>query len=335
MRIALDIEGGDYAPVEILKGAYLADSELPGVELILLGNETIIRQSIKKNYSGFNPVIINVTENIEMDESPARAIRRKRHSSIVKGVSLVKDGKADAFVSCGNTGAMVSGAILGLRLIPGVERPGIALVVPTLKGNCLIMDVGANIDPKPKHLMQYGLMTDIYSRKVLNKQNPSIGLLNIGKEESKGPGFLKETAVLLKKTLPNFIGNIEPKEIFAGECDCVICDGLVGNIVLKLSEGVSDLFKHFLFTEIKKSFLGMLGFSLIKGSFYEFGRRMDYSEYGGAPLLGVNGVIIIGHGSSNAKAVKNAVKVACKEIDRNINKSIEERIDSVEKTFFS
>ncbi len=331
MKIALDIEGGDHAPREILKGAYLADSELDDIELILLGNKKKIVELIDKDYPGFNPSIINVTQKIKMDESPARSIRRKRDSSIVRGLTLIKESKADAFVSCGNTGALVSGGILELRLIPGVERPGIALVIPTLKGCALIMDVGANIDPKPSHLMQYALMADVYLKKVLGKDNPSIGLLNIGKEESKGPDFLRETAQLLKKTVPNFTGNIEPKDIFAGECDCIICDGLAGNIVLKLSEGVGDVFKHFLFSELKKDILGYLGMFLMKRSFLKFSQRVDYSEYGGAPLLGVNGLIIIGHGRSNAKAVKNAIKVASKEIDRNINKSIEERINSVEK----
>lgn len=334
MKIAIDINGGDHAPYEVLKGAFLAGSEFKDLELVLLGNESEIRNIIKKDFPGFSPFsIINVSQKIKMDEAPALSIRKKKDSSIVKGLRLLKKKEVDAFVSCGNTGALVSGGILTLRLIKGVERPGIALMIPTLKEECLLMDVGANVDPKPVHLMQYALMAEVYSKKVLGKENPSIGLLNIGKEEGKGSGFLKESGALLREAVPNFVGNIEPKEIFIGDCDCVICDGLVGNVVLKLSEGVGEVFKHFLLSEIKKNILGLLGLFLVKKSFKKFGERVDYSEYGGAPLLGVDGAVIIGHGQSNAKAVKNAIRVASKEVARDINKNIEKRINNVEKSF--
>ncbi len=327
MRIALDTTGGDFAPYEIVKGAYLAHKELNDPELVLIGRKDVILQIIKKECPDFNPHIVNITQEIGMDEPPALSIRRKRDSSVVRGLKLMRDKEIDAFVSCGNTGAMVCGATIELKLIQGVARPGIGLVFPTLKGTSFIIDVGANIDPKPVHLMQYALMAGVYSRKVLGKDNPKIALLNIGEEETKGTGFLKETSTLFKEHIPNFTGNIEPKDIFLGDCDCIIADGLAGNIALKVSEGFAEAFRHFLVSEVKKDILGILGLFLMKRSLKKLGKTMDYAEHGGAPLLGVNGVVIIGHGRSKAKAVKNAVKVAVKELERNINQQIEQAVN--------
>ncbi|MCD6539187.1 MAG: phosphate acyltransferase PlsX [Candidatus Omnitrophica bacterium] len=326
MKVALDIMGGDYAPLEILKGAYLASQEFKDLELMLVGKSSLIKEYLEKENPKFKFSLIEASENIEMADSPALSVRRKKDSSIVKGVELIKNKEADAFVSCGNTGALVCASTLYLGLIEGIERPGIGLVLPTLKGSSLMIDVGANIDSKPLHLFQYALMAEVYSQKVLNKPDPSLGLLNIGEEETKGPEFLRETSSLLKKNFSNFLGNIEPKDIFMGICDCIISDGLAGNIALKVSEGFAEAVAKFLISEVKKDFLGRLGLGLLKRSLRRFYQMIDYAEYGGAPLLGVNGVVIIGHGRSSAKAVKNAIRVALKELEVNINEEIKVRI---------
>ena len=264
-----------------------------------------------------------------MDDSPATAIRRKRNSSMVIGINLIKKKRPDAFVSAGNTGGMVCAGVLGLDLIEGVQRPGIGTIFPSLKGPIMLLDAGANIEAKPEHLLQYGVMASVYSEIVLEKKNPTVGLLNIGEEESKGSDFLKETYALMKAKLPNFIGNIEGKHMFKGECDCVICDGLVGNITLKVSEGLAETIEYFLKKEIKSNWLSLIGVPFIIGAMKNFKRKVDYSEYGGAALLGVNGVVIISHGSSNAKAIKNAIRVAAAELKRDINHEIKDRINQV------
>jgi glycerol-3-phosphate acyltransferase PlsX len=239
---------------------------------------------------------------------------------------LVKDGRGEAFFSAGNTGAVVCAATLSLGLLPGIERPGIAIVTPTLKGISLIIDVGANIDPKPSQLLQYGIMADSYCRYILNKPNPTVGLLNIGEEESKGTDFVKETHELLEKSRLNFIGNVEGRDLFSGKCDIVICDGFVGNVALKVSESLAEAMQEFLKRHLLSNPLGKLGVVLLKQSLSRFKKEMDYSEYGGAPLLGVDGVVIIGHGRSNAKAIKNAVRVAKEEVERNVNSKIVEGV---------
>lgn len=328
MKVALDVMGGDYAPRELIRGAYLASREFKDLELILVGKTQLIEDFLKQDNLSFKFSIIEAPEKIEMADSPALSVRRKKNSSIVKGISLLKNKEVDAFVSCGNTGAIVCASTLYLGLIEGIERPGIGLVFPTLKGTSLIIDVGANIDPKPLHLLQYALMAQVYSQNVLGKDNPSIGLLNIGEEETKGPEFLRETSSLLKESLPNFVGNIEPKDIFMGSCDCIICDGLAGNIALKVSEGFAEAVAHFLISEVKKDFLGTLALGILKRSFKRFKKMIDYAEYGGAPLLGVEGVVIIGHGRSNAKAVKNAIGASLREVETNINETIREKVKS-------
>ncbi|MDP2940920.1 MAG: phosphate acyltransferase PlsX, partial [Candidatus Omnitrophota bacterium] len=251
---------------------------------------------------------------------------RKRNSSIVVGMNLLKDGYGGAFFSAGNTGAVVCAATLGLGLLPGIERPGIAIVVPTVKGISLVIDVGANIDPKPMQLLQYGIMADAYSRYILNRQNPTVGILNIGEEEGKGTDFIKETRELLQKSSLNFVGNVEGKEFFSGKCDIIICDGFVGNIALKVSESAAEAMQVFLKRHILSNPLSKLGLIFLKPSLMRFKKELDYAEYGGAPLLGVNGVVIIGHGRSNAKAIKNAIRVAKEEIERKFNERIMEAL---------
>jgi len=328
MKIVVDAMGGDYAPGVVVEGAVAAVKEY-GVDVILVGDHDRVAALLAK--TGFHSDKITVspsTEVIEMHDPPAASVRRKRNSSIVVGLKLVKDGKADAFVSAGNTGAAVCAGTLLLGLLPGVERPGIATVMPSLKGIFLIMDVGANIDPKPIHLMQYGIMAELYGREILKIKEPTVGLLNVGEEESKGTEFLKDTYELLSKTHLNFRGNVEGRHLFSGECDIVICDGFVGNVTLKVSESLAEAMQKFMKKHILSTPLGLLGALLLKSSFHRLKKDIDYSEYGGAPLLGINGVIIIGHGRSNACAIKNAIRVAKTEVENRFNEKLVTAIKS-------
>jgi glycerol-3-phosphate acyltransferase PlsX len=328
MKIAVDAMGGDHAPEVVIEGTIAAIKEY-GVEVILVGDQARIDALLaKKKFSSSLLSVFPSTEVIEMDDPAATSVRRKRNSSIVLGLKLVRERKADAFVSAGNTGAAVCAGTLTLGLLPGVERAGIAIVMPSLKGIFLIMDVGANIEPKPVHLMQYGIMADAYGRDILGLSNPSVGLLNVGEEESKGTEFLKESFELLSKTHLNFIGNVEGKHLFSGECDIVICDGFVGNVTLKVSESLAEAMQIFLKKHILSNPLGILGALLLKSSFRKLKKDIDYSEYGGAPLLGVDGVVIIGHGRSNAYAIKNAIRVAKTEVENKFNERLAAAIKS-------
>lgn len=326
MKIIVDAMGGDYAPETVIDGAISAVREY-NAQVILVGDEAKIKSLLKKSkYTGENISVYPAQEVIGMSESAATSVRRKKNSSIVVGIDLIKEGLGDAFFSAGNTGAVICAATLGLGLLPGIERPGIAIVAPTLKGISLIIDVGANIDPKPSQLLQYGIMAEAYFRYILNRPNPTVGLLNIGEEEVKGTEFIKETHELLGKSNLNFIGNVEGKDLFTGKCDIIICDGFVGNIALKVSESAAEAMQVFLKRHLLSNPLGKLGLFFLKPSFSRFKKEIDYAEYGGAPLLGINGVVIIGHGRSNIKAIKNAIRVAKEEVERKFNEKILEAI---------
>jgi glycerol-3-phosphate acyltransferase PlsX len=328
MKIVVDAMGGDFAPGVVIDGAVLAVKEYD-LEVILVGDKAQIDPLLaKKNYDQKKISVVHASEVIDMHDSPAISVRRKRDSSMVVGVKLVKDGKGDAFFSAGNTGAEVCAATLTLGLLPGVERPGIATVMPSLKGLFLIIDVGANIDPKPLHLLQYAVMASVYCQQILDKPNPTVGLLNVGEEESKGTGFLKETHELLAQSHLNFIGNVEGKHLFAGDCDVIVCDGFVGNVTLKVTESLAEAMQKFLKRHILSTPMGMLGGLLLKPTFKKFKKEIDYSEYGGAPLLGVDGVAIIGHGRSDVRAIKNAIRVAKEEVERKFNEKLLEAINS-------
>ncbi|MDD5422625.1 MAG: phosphate acyltransferase PlsX [Candidatus Omnitrophota bacterium] len=328
MKIVIDAMGSDRAPVVEVEGAIQAVEEL-GHDLILVGDEKTIRAELNK-YKDYSSkiTVLHAPERIEMHEPAAISVRRKRHSSIVVGLDLIKREQADSFISAGNTGAVVCAATLSLRLLPGIERPGIAIVIPTLAGPSVIIDVGANIDPKPIHLLQYGIMADAYCRYILRKSNPKVGLLNVGEEESKGTEFVKETHTLLSESKLNFIGNMEGRDIYAGTADIVLCDGFVGNVILKVSESVVDTIVKLLKHEIKSNIIATLGAALASSAFNELKKKMDYSEYGGAPLLGVDGRCIISHGSSSPKAIKNAIRVAGEFKDLDVNKHIVEELES-------
>jgi len=326
MKIVVDAMGGDHAPGVVIEGAVAAVKEY-NTEVILVGDQDTIKSLLAKHkYSGDRISVVHTEEVIAMNESAATSVRRKRKSSIVVGVNLVRDGKADAFFSAGNTGAVVCAGTLGLGLLPGIERPGIAIVIPTVKGISLIIDVGANIGAKPNHLYQYGIMADVYCRCILNRPNPTVGLLNIGEEEAKGTDFIKESFELLEKSSLNFIGNVEGKDLFSGKCDIIVCDGFVGNVALKVSESAAEAMQIFLKRHILSNPLGKIGLIFLLPSLKRFKRDINYAEYGGAPLLGVNGVVIIGHGRSNARAIKNAIRVAGEEVERKFNENILEAL---------
>ena len=328
MKIVLDAMGGDNAPAIEGEGAIQAVREY-GHDLVLVGDEGRIKKELEKHgFSSDKITLKHASEVIEMHDPAAISVRRKRDSSIVVGLDLIKKAQADAFVSAGNTGAVVCAATLSLRLLPGIERPGIAIVIPTLKGTSLIIDVGANINTKPIHLLQYGIMADAYSRYILGKSNPSVGLLSVGEEESKGTEFIKEAHTLLSESKLNFTGNIEGRDVYAGKVDIILCDGFVGNVILKISESVADTIMQSLKQEIKADFLATIGAVLSASAFNELKRKMDYSERGGALLLGVDGRCIICHGSSTPKAIKNAIRVAAEFVKQDVNKHIIEELES-------
>ncbi|MDD4013700.1 MAG: phosphate acyltransferase PlsX [Candidatus Omnitrophica bacterium] len=329
MRIVLDAMGGDKAPENPVKGAVMAVKEY-GYEVTLVGREKEIRKELEgEKYPEDKLSVVNVPEVIDMEEPAAVSVRKKRNSSIVKGLEMVKDKTHDAFVSAGNTGAVVCAATLSLRLLPGIDRPGIAVVFPTLAKPILVIDVGANIDPKPLHMLQYGVMGDAYSRHLFGKEDPSVGLLNIGEESSKGTDFEKESHALLKNSKLNFIGNVEPKEVYKGSADVVLSNGFVGNVFLKVTEAFAYAGAELLKTELKRSgLLAQLGALMMLPSLKKIKKRVDSSEHGGAPLLGVDGRVIIAHGSSNPKAVKNAIRVAGEFYDHQVNKHILEELQT-------
>ena len=324
VKVAVDAMGGDYAPQAVVKGVIEAVRKFD-CSVSLVGLSDRIKEELSRYQ--FDPSLIEIVhadEIIEMDESPAVAIRKKKNSSISVGINLLKEGKVDAFFSAGNTGGVVVAATLYLGLLDTIERPGIAIVMPNMKSVSLIIDAGANIDPKPIQLLQYGIMGSAYYEQILGKKNPSVGLLNVGEEASKGPEFVRETYQLLEHSPLNFIGNIEGKDIFSGNCDVIVCDGYVGNVTLKVSESMAKTLAFFLKQELVSSIWGRIGLFFARKSFVNFKKKIDYSEYGGAPLLGVNGVVIIGHGRSSPKAVMNAIRFAKEEVERNINQNITE-----------
>lgn len=326
MKIVLDGMGGDNAPSATVEGAVLASQEF-GAHVIIVGIKDVLERELSRYGSHFPDIeIYHAEEVINMHDAPAVNVRKKKNSSINVAVKLVKEGKAQAVVSAGNTGAVVCATTLYFRLLKGVERPGIAIVAPTLKGVSLIIDVGANIDPKPIHLLQYGIMGDVYSRAILKKFNPSVGLLNIGQEASKGTDFIKKVYNLFARSRLNFIGNVEGRELFRGSCDVIVCDGFVGNVVLKVSESLAESLSALLKRELGESFITRIGALFSKSALEAIKREMDYTEYGGAPLLGIDGICIICHGSSTAKAIKNAIRVATEFVNHKVNSHIVESI---------
>jgi len=310
MKIALDAVGGDHGPAPCVEGALQAAKEFD-VEVILVGDETTLKQECERQASRDPRLTIrHASQVVEMHESPAAVARKKRDSSIWVATELVKNGHADAVVSPGNTGASMVASFFVLGLIKGVERPAIATSLPTLSGEAIMLDVGANVDCTAKHLEQFALMGNDYGKHLLRKPNPRIGLLSIGEEDSKGNEVTKEAFKLLKGSSMNFVGNVEGRDVYSGIADIVVCDGFIGNVALKISEGVAEMIKRLLLKEISGHFLSRLAYPLISAPLMNLKRKIDYAEFGGAPLLGVNGITMICHGRSSAKAIKNAIRRA-------------------------
>lgn len=312
MRIVLDAMGGDNAPGEVVKGAVLAAREY-GIEVVLVGREDVIRaELLQHDTTGLKLPIVNASEVIEMTEHPAQAVKAKPDSSVVVGLKLVSNGEANAFVSAGHSGATMAAATLGNPgRIRGVKRPALATVFPTGKGPALVLDVGANTEVKPEYLVQFAQMGSIYFDKVYGRRNPKVALLSNGEEENKGTALLQETYQLLKQTPGlNFVGNVEGKEVVKGEADVVVTDGFTGNVFLKTAEGVASYVQTLIKQELTSNIFNTLLAAGLKPAFNKVKNRMDYEEYGGAPLLGVNGVVIITHGRIKAKGIKNSIRVA-------------------------
>lgn len=310
VRIALDAMGGDHAPKEPVAGAVQAAREL-GIPVTLVGPQDAIAAELARQSTSDLPIeIVHAPDVVDMAEHPAQAVRRLPHASMNVAMRLVKDGQAAAFVSAGNTGAAMVAALFGLGRIPGIERPALATLFPTATGHCLVLDIGANVDCRPEHLHQFALMGDRYARVALDLTEPRIGLLSNGEEETKGNKVVIEAHQLLKTAAIRFVGNIEGKDLTRGRADVVVCDGFTGNVLIKGGEGFGELTFDLLREAIAGHPLSMLGALLLRPALRRLKRRIDYQEYGGAPLLGVNGVAIVAHGRSRARAIRNAIRVA-------------------------
>ena len=322
IRIAIDAMGGENAPGVEVEGGLSAVRESGGaIGVTLVGREDLLMEELSKHdHEGLPVSVVNADEIIEMGDSPASAIRRKRGASIVVATGLQKRGEVDGLVSAGNTGAVVASSLLGLGMLPNVRRPAIASLFPTSKRPAIVLDVGASIDSRPADLLEFAAMGDVLARHLLDCENPRIGLMNIGEEPSKGSQLTQDAHVLLTASPLNFVGNVEGKSFLKGSADVLVCDGFVGNIVLKLAEGMRDMFSR------------ALSGSGAAGALSSFVSQFDYSEYGGAPLLGPAGVVIIAHGASSPKAIKNAVKVAARFVDTDMDARIVDRLNEVRGT---
>ena len=324
MAIAVDAMGGDSPLTVQIEAALQAISEL-GTDVVLVGAEDQIKEVLKQHSFDQNKLrIVNSTETVEMKDSPATALRQKKNSSIKVAVDLLATGEADAVVSAGNTGATMATAKFVLKSVEGIERPAIATLMPSIHRNhpFVLLDIGANTDCKPLYLFQFALMGDAYARTLLHLDNPRVALLNNGEEEGKGYLQLKETYDLLKQSTLNFTGNIEGKSMFKDIVDVVVCDGFIGNIALKVAEGTFDFVRSVLREEVDNTLLAKIGYQAMRGPFRALRQRADYSEVGGAPLLGVNGIVIICHGSSRVHTIRNAIKHAQECAEQKLNEKI-------------
>lgn len=334
MIIALDAMGGDFAPVSTVEGALLAAKESKH-KILLVGPEKLIAEELLKHQKRFNLTsldieIINATEVIGMDEHPAKAVRQKKDSSLSVCAKLVAAGKADACVSLGNSGAAMAAALFYMKRIDGVLRPAISTTFPTSDGYCIIADAGANVDCKPEHLLQFAIMADLFCEKVFGIEKPKIGLVSIGEEPTKGNELSLATYEMLEKADMNFIGNIEGRDIPKGKADVVVCDGFTGNIILKFGEGLAEMMLKLVKKGFKKHPIAWASLPFLWTALRDLRKKVDYSESGGAPLLGVDGVCIIGHGSSNGKAVKNAILAGARAAEHDLTNEIRDAIAKYE-----
>ncbi|WP_163339705.1 phosphate acyltransferase PlsX [Desulfopila sp. IMCC35008] len=335
MHIALDAMGGDHGPEGLIAGALLAAKEAD-LTVSLVGDEKLLHSHFKKaapeSGVGSRIHIVHSSQVVEMSDNPVDAIRKKKDSSIMVAFDMVRRGDADAVVSAGNSGATLAAAVRRLGRLKGVARPGIASIFPTVKKPVVLMDIGANVDCRPLHLFQFAIMASAYSRSH-EVVKPRIGLLTIGEETGKGNSLVKETYAMLEQSSLNFIGNVEGRDVYKGDVDVIVCDGFVGNICLKISEGLVEAAMKMLRDEIVKSLAAKIGFFLAKPAFRAFKKRVDYSEYGGAPLLGVNGTGVVCHGKSDATAIKNGILGAATMVQKKVNSEIVKTIatESVER----
>lgn len=329
MKIVVDAMGGDHAPEAAVEGAVMAAREYE-TEIILTGLSDQIHAILNRLDPDHNlPIqVVHADEVVEMHDSPGKVLRSKRKSSMKIGLDLIKEGEASAFLSAGNTGAVLAYSTIILRPLNGVDRPAIAIQLPTLKGNAILLDAGANVDCKTNQLFQFGIMGHVFAEYILGKKNPRVGLLSIGEEDGKGNEIVKEAFQMLKASHINFIGNVEGKEVYRGNADVIVCDGFTGNVALKISESLAEMIGTNLKRLFQSNWISKLGYLLLKPQLDEFKKKVDYSETGGAPLLGVNGVVIIAHGSSTPKAIKNAINRARELSEKNINTHIREGIEA-------
>ena len=328
MRIAVDAMGGDHAPGEVVAGALEAANSLPSVSSVVLvgDSDAIERELCGKDFDRSKVKVSHASEVVAMDELPALAVRRKKDSSIGRAVDLVKHGEADAVVSAGNTGAAVVAATLKLRMLEGVERPAIAAIMPTRDRPFVLLDVGATMDCSPALLRKFAVMGSVYSQVILGQAEPVVGLLSIGGEETKGNETTREAFKLLSESELNFRGNVEGNDLFEGQTDVVVCDGFVGNIVLKTSESVARAIGHWMKQEFRSNLVRLVGAGLLRGALSSMKLKMDPETYGGAPLLGVKGVCIITHGASSSWAIFHAIRVASQSVVEHVNEVIVDMI---------
>jgi len=335
IRIAVDAMGGDHAPAIVIEGVvdYLRENlNDDGYKIVLVGKEKEIQRELKKyKHVRLDRLeIVDALEEITMKEHFLSYWRKREKTSIKKAIDLIKNDKAEAMVSAGNTGAVMALAKNVLGSMKNIDRPALAIMLPTLKGTSLLLDVGANTDSKPQNLVQFALMGRVYLQNIFGIKNPRIGLMNIGEEEAKGNELAKTTHNLLKQLDINFIGNIEGRDVYLGEADLIVTDGFTGNVALKVSEGLADAMLSMLKREIMSNVFSKIGFFFLNRSLQRIKKKLDYAEYGGALLLGVNGIVIIGHGNSNAKAIKNAVSLSYRFITQKVLQKISLEIEKTQ-----
>ncbi len=327
-KIAVDAMGGDRAPRVVVEGAMLAAREL-GVEIVLVGQEEVVEQELARQGSAPKLKVVPAAQLIAMHESPSSALRKK-NSSMKVAFEMMKRGEVDAVVSAGNSGAMMATGMFVMGTLAQVARPAILIVVPSIKNGTVIIDAGANVDCKPRHLVQFGLMGSIYAERILSIHNPRVGVLSNGEEESKGNELTRAASEQLGASPVNYIGYVEGRDIFNGKVDVVVCDGFTGNVALKTMEGIASFAGEVFKGAFQKNFASRLGYLMSRKSLREAYRRLDYAEYGGAPLIGLEGVAIIAHGGSDPRAIKNAIRAARDEFQQDVNRHITEVLGDVE-----
>lgn len=328
--VAVDAMGGDNAPSVVIEGAVAAARrwEIP---IILVGDTPVIEAELAKyDCKDLQLSVVHASEVVGMHDSASDAVRKKKNSSIRVAFDLVKNGEAHAVVSAGHSGATMAAGMFVLKRIPGIDRPALATIFPNQIDQTLVLDVGGNVDCKPYHLEQFALMGEVYARRLMGKKSPRVGVLSNGEEEGKGNDLTREAHKALVNAPYNYIGYVEGRDIFNGSVDVVVCDGFVGNVLLKVAEGLADTIGKMLKHEIKQSFVAQIGYLLSRGAFDKFKKRIDYSEYGGAPLLGIQGVGMVCHGGSNAKAIMNAIRMADEAVKQRVNEKLAELLHSTE-----